>query len=257
MKQLHDIVGEFFGTFILVFFGCGSVVTAVCFDAHTSLTQIALIWGVGVSLAIYATRHLSNAHLNPAVSIAMAVSGRMSASKLPAYIISQFVGAFVGAAVLYGLFNPSIEAYEAAHNIVRGSQESIQTAKMFGEYYTGVSHGTAFFAEFVGTFMLVIMIFALTEGCNVGRPDDSIGPLFIGLTVMAIICIIAPLTQAGLNPARDLAPRLFSYLAGWKDVTMPADFGAITVYVLAPILGAITAAFTFTKLIEPLMDNKK
>ena len=128
---------------------------------------------------------------------------------------------------------------------------------MFGEFYSDINIYTAFFAEFLGTFMLVVMIFALTEGCNVGRPDDSMGPLFIGLTVMAIICIIAPLTQAGLNPARDLAPRIFSYFAGWKSVSMPDNYGAITVYVIAPIIGAITAAFGFTKLIEPLMNNKK
>lgn len=74
---LRDFIGEFIGTFMLVFFGCGAVMVTVLFSAHSGLMQIALIWGAGVALSIYATRHISCAHLNPAVSIAMVV-GRMT-----------------------------------------------------------------------------------------------------------------------------------------------------------------------------------
>jgi len=115
----------------------------------------------------------------------------------------------------------------------------------------------AFIAEAAGTFALVFLIFSLTEGCNVGRPDDAIAPLFIGLAVTAIICIVAPLTQAGLNPARDLSPRLFSYLAGWRQAAMPDDgYGFFTVYVLGPLTGGSLASLFFTILIQPLMNNK-
>jgi glycerol uptake facilitator protein len=75
--------------------------------------------------------------------------------------------------------------------------------------------------EAFGTFLLVLMIFALTEGCNVGRPDDALAPVFIGLTVTSIICLMAPLTQAGLNPARDLGPRLVAWLMGWGGRRFP------------------------------------
>ena len=100
---------------------------------------------------------------------------------------------------------------------------------MFGEFYPNPELGSevaistinAFLAEMVGTFALVFLIFSLTDGCNVGRPDDSFSPLFIGLSITVIISIIAPLTQAGLNPARDLSPRLFAYLAGWGYAAFP------------------------------------
>ena len=265
MKYLHDIAGETIGTFILVFFGCGAVMVAVLFSSHISLFQIGAIWGIGVTLAIYATRHLSCAHFNPAVSLAMVVGGRMVARKLPLYMAAQFFGAFLAAVVLYQLFSDSISAYEMQNAIVRGTPESVQTAMMFGEFYPNPASGTvatvstmnAFWAEAAGTFALVFLIFALTEGCNVGRPDDAQAPVFIGLTVAVIICIIAPLTQAGINPARDLAPRLFAYIAGWGQAAMPDNhYGFITVYVLGPLFGGVFASLLFTRLLHPLMNNK-
>jgi len=266
MKLSHEFVGEFIGTFLLVLFGCGSVAVTILFSAHVGLFQVAMIWGLGVTIAIYATRHLSCAHLNPAVSIAMVLGRRMSPAKLPVYVSAQFVGAFIAAATLYLLFADSIAQYESVNHILRGSPASIKTAMMFGEYYPNPGAGinavvvplTAFFAEAIGTFALVFLIFSLTEGCNLGRPDDALAPLFIGLTVTIIISIIAPLTQAGLNPARDLSPRLFAMLAGWGTAALPDhNLGSITIYVLGPICGAALAAWIFTFLIEPLMKGKE
>jgi len=260
--RLQDFTGELLGTAILVFFGCGSVAVSVLFHAHSGLWQVAMIWGAGVALAIYATRHLSCAHLNPAVSLAMAAAGRMRPSKLPAYLAGQFAGAFVAAALLYLLFNDSIVHFEALGGIVRGTPESVRTAMIFGEFFPNpgvgdaavVSITTAFLAEALGTAALVFMIFSLTEGCNVGRPGDALAPLFIGATVAIIIAVIAPLTQAGLNPARDLSPRLFSLLAGWGQAALPSGF--LAVYLLGPIAGAMTAAVPFTRVSEPMMKRK-
>src|SRR5215510_14686438 len=94
MFKVKEVIGEFLGTFILVLFGCGSVAVAVLFGEYNSIFQIALAWGFGVMLAIYLTRHLSCAHLNPAVTIAMVCSKRMAARKLPSYLGAQFAGAF-------------------------------------------------------------------------------------------------------------------------------------------------------------------
>ncbi|MEN8135617.1 MAG: MIP/aquaporin family protein [Thermodesulfobacteriota bacterium] len=265
MLNSHDFFGELLGTFILVFLGCGSVATTVLFSAHSGLFQVAATWGLGVTLAIYATRHLSCAHLNPAVSIAMVLGKRMSPRSLPVYLSAQFTGAFLAAAVLYGLFSGSLATFETTHAIVRGTPESIQTAMIFGEYYpnpgsaavAAVSYWNAFGAEAGGTFLLVLMIFALTEGCNLGRPDDRLAPLFIGMTVAAIICVLAPLTQAGLNPARDLGPRLFAWLAGWGSAAFPDDrYGFIVIYVLAPLVGGIVASLLFVRILEPMMNKK-
>ncbi|WP_371379914.1 MIP/aquaporin family protein [Sporomusa aerivorans] len=262
MNYQRDFIGEFLGTFLLVLFGCGSVAVDVLFKSHSGLFQIALIWGVGVSLAIYATRHLSCAHLNPAVTIAMVASKRMPLKKMPAYLTAQFAGAFVAGLILYVLFEPSIAAFETAQSIVRGTPDSMKIAKMFGEYYqlpgsaTVVSLPLAIGAEAIGTFLLVIMIFSLTEGCNLGRPDNNLAPLFIGLSVSSVICLIAPLTQAGLNPARDFGPRLVTWIFGWGAAAFPDQSGGFFfVYILAPVLGALAAGWLFTGIIEPLMKR--
>jgi len=265
MKLKREFVGELIGTFILVLFGCGSVAVTVLFGAHQGLFQVAMAWGIGVTLAIYATRHLSCAHLNPAVSVAMVLGGRMVPRRLLTYIVAQLAGAFLAAAVLYGLFSSSIASYEALHGIVRGASESVQTAMLFGEFYPNpgavpvavVSFGNAFAVEAVGTFLLVLMIFALTEGCNVGRPHHELAPWFIGLTVTSIICLLAPLTQAGLNPARDLGPRLFAWMAGWGSAAFPdAHGGFLIIYVLGPLTGGIVASLFFTRMLEPLMATE-
>ncbi|MDP2932840.1 MAG: MIP family channel protein [bacterium] len=252
---MNNFVGELLGTFILVFFGCGSVGVSALFNASAGLFQIAAVWGAAATLAIYASRHLSCAHINPAVSIAMAVAGRMKAKKLPLYISAQMLGGFTAGLFLYLLFSGSISNFELANGITRGEISSVATAKMFGEYFS-VPLGNAFFAEAVGTFLLTLMVFLLTDGCNVGRPDDKLAPVFIGATVTAVICVIAPLTQAGINPARDFGPRLFSYFAGWKQIAIPGPKGGFfTVYILGPVAGAIIAALLFTKLIRPLMKT--
>lgn len=265
MNFKREFIGELIGTFILVFFGCGSVAVTVLFSAHVGLLQVAAIWGLGVTLAIYATRHLSGSHLNPAVSLAMVIGGRMSFRKLPVYISAQFLGAFIAAGVVYLLFDSSIAQYEATKGIIRSTPESYKTAMIFGEFYpnpgvktiASVSTINAILAEAAGTFALVFLIFSFTAGCNVGGPDKSLSPVFIGLTVTIIISIIAPLTQAGLNPARDFAPRLFSYFAGWKTAAFPDNhYGFFTVYILGPFLGGSFASIAFIKIIEPLMTDK-
>ena len=88
-----DFLGEFIGTCLLVFFGCGSVIVSVLYSAFSGLFQVVGIWGIGVTLAIYATRHMSCAHLNPAVSVAMVLAGRMRIGKLIPYFAGQFLGA--------------------------------------------------------------------------------------------------------------------------------------------------------------------
>lgn len=262
MRYSKEFIGETLGTFIIVLFGCGSVTVSVLFGAYQGLMQIALAWGIGVTLAIYLTRHLSCAHLNPAVSLAMVLGKRMSARKLPVYFMGQFIGALLAGLMVYLLFNPSIEAYENSHHIIRGSEASMQTARMFGEYYSVqgsnaiVCMPLAMGAEALGTFLLLLMIFALTEGCNVGRPNDALAPLFIGLTVTSVICLIGPLTQAGLNPARDFAPRMVAWAAGWGDAAFPDQSGGFFwVYIVAPLAGGSVASIFFIHILEPAMKR--
>lgn len=258
-----EFIGEFIGTFILVLFGLGAVCVSVIFGSHSGLFQIALLWGIATMLSIFIGRHLCNAHYNPAVSVAMVVSGRMDAKKLPTYFLAQFLGGFFAALVIYILFNPSIMAFENANGIVRGSFESVTTAKIFGEFYVQpgaiakVDFPLAMVAEIFGTFLLISIIFMLTDSCNVGRPNDQLGPLFVGLAVTSVICLIAPLTQACLNPARDLSPRIVTMIFGWGKNSFPdSQGGFFWIYVLSPIIGGIISALFFSKVIEAVLKTK-
>ena len=223
-----SFLGELIGTFVLVFFGTGVVGISII-NPGWELYQIAMVWCLAVMLGIFASNHLSNSHLNPAVSIAMLLAGNLPKNKLSSYLLGQFAGAFLASCVLYILLGNNLDSNNLKH------------ARMFGEFYaeeTGIWR--AAFAEMFGTFLLVFMIFRLTTKEN---NHKALTPFFIGLVVAAIICIIAPITQAGLNPARDFAPRLFSFIAGWgKTVfTTPDSLGWLAVYIVAPILGGIGA----------------
>jgi len=244
-----EFFGEFIGTAILVFFGCGSVASAILFGSFEGLFQIAMVWTIGVSIAIYASRSYSGAHLNPAVSIAMVITKNLPSNKLPLYIGAQFLGAFFAAGVLYALFSEQIEFFEAQMGIVRGSANSIVSGSMFGEYFPNpgfadrfgeVEVPQAMLVEGLGTFILVYAIYWVTKTDKL----HNIAPVLIGATVGALICLLAPVTQGGFNPARDFGPRLFAYFAGWGDAAFPsATFSFFTVYILAPIIGGAAAAF--------------
>ena len=263
--MMKDFIGEMLGTFVLILFGCSSVAVAVLFNEYNSIFQIGMVWGLAVTLSVFLTRNICYAHLNPAVSVGMVVAGRMSAKKLPVYLTAQLLGAILAGVTIYGLFSASIAHYEAIHEIVRGTSASVDTARIFGEFYPNpgdssvsvVSLPLAMFAEGFGTFLLVLFVFALTEDCNVGRPSSDMQPLFIGLTVSSIIFFVAPITQCGLNPARDFGPRLVTYFAGWGDAALPDNVGGwFWVYILAPIVGASIAAVFFKYVLEPINEKK-
>ena len=262
MKK-QAFIGEFIGTYMLVLFGTGTVAVAVLFGEYQSIFQIAFMWGVAVMLGIYATRHLCDAHFNPAVTAAMAATGRLPGRMVPSYLAGQFAGAFIGGLTIYLAFGTKIAAFEAENNIVRGTFESRLSAKMFGEYYYFGGEQTcsmplAMFAEGMGTFILVFMIFLLTERANKGKPDGGLAPLFIGLTLSSCICLFAPLTQAGFNPARDFAPRMVALIFGWGSAAFPDSYGGfIWVYMLAPVIGGVLAGLLYTKCIEKNLDEMK
>lgn len=275
------MIAESLGTFLLVFFGCGSVHTAVLLGAQSGLWQVAVVWGLAIMLAIFATGSVSGAHLNPAMTVAFAVFGRHPWRLVGPYVTAQFAGAMLAAAMLYALFSGFLAAKEAEKGVARGEPGSIVTAMCYGEYFPNpgglatsegpydpeqhavlrsrFSHGAAFFAELLGTAILGFVVFAVTDSKNAGRPTSGMAPAFIGLTVSALISVLAPLTQAGFNPARDFSPRLFAYFAGWGNVAWPglADPAWLTVYIIAPLIGATLGAGIYEKAIKPALPTNE
>ncbi len=243
-------VGEFIGTFLLVFFGCGSVCAAITTGAQVGVFQVAIVWGLGIATAIYITAALSGAHLNPAVTLSMSVWGGFPKQRIVGYVVAQTAGAFAAAALLFVIFGGAISEYEAKNEIVRGEPGSEATAMVFGEFYPNPSGKPllkaspermpmwrAFVAEVAGTAVLLLVIFCTTDANNRDRPT-VLTAATIGLTVTILISLLGPLTMACFNPARDFGPRLFSALAGWKSVPFTANGnGWWTVYILAPVLG--------------------
>lgn len=250
---LPGVAGEFLGTFVLVFFGVGVVNAAVVTGAQVGLWQVAVVWAIGVSLAIYASASLSGAHLNPAITTAAVVYDRFPLSRGLVYVAAQLCGAIVASVVLYGLFGEAITEFERRHGLLRGGPGSELSAMVFGEYFPNpavfgtaedawriIGQPGAFAAEMVGTAMLAFIVSAVTHPHNRSRPSPGTEAILIGVGVAAIISIIAPLTQAGLNPARDFGPRLVSWFLGWGDIAIPGPRGGwFSVYIVAPVVGAL------------------
>lgn len=260
------LVGEAIGTYLLVLIGTGCVAAAVLTGAQVGLWQVAVVWGFGVTLAIYASAALSGAHLNPAVSLALALLRPKSfpAARLLPYIAAQLGGAVLAGTTVLLAFGPLLARFEQSKGIVRGLAGSELSAMVFGEYFPNPAiFGTdaaarallsplgAMGIEALGTAVLVFMIFALTDPRNRVTPPAGLAPFFIGFTVAVLISLFTPLTQAGWNPARDFGPRLVALAAGWGSIAVPGPEGGFWVYIVGPLLGGPLGGFLFDRLIAP------
>ena len=260
-------LAEIVGTFLLVLFGTGAVASAGLTGAMSGLWQVAVVWGFGVTLAIYATASVSGAHLNPAVTLALAIvrPREFPFGRVLPYWVAQFTGAVLAGAVVLATFGPFLARFEAEHTITRGAAGSELSAMVFGEYFPNpaifgtdgaaralVSPLAAVGIEALGTGILMFMILALTDRRSGARPG-ALAPFFIGFTVAVLISLFAPLTQAGWNPARDFGPRLVAYLAGWGGVAIPGPAGGFWVYIVGPLVGAPIGALLYDSLIRPAL----
>lgn len=220
--------------------------------------------GIGIATAIYLTASLSGAHLNPAVTVALAAWSGFGWSSVPRYIAAQFTGAFLASAALYAIYHGLLGAYEISHHIVRGEAGSEATAMIFGEYFpnpgghpltsfarAAVTPPTAFFTEALGTSILMIVILGSADERNASRPQ-ALTAVTIGLTITILISLMGPVTMAAFNPARDLAPRLFSAIAGWGCLPFEVNgYGWLTVYLFAPFAGALVGGAIYRRLLAP------
>ena len=242
---------EFLGTGLFLFFGIGCLSALKVAGASLGLWEICIIWGLGISLAVYLTSGISGGHLNPAVTGALWRFAGFPGRIVFPYIVSQGAGAFGGAVLAYVLYSTMFTEFESAHHIARGSVESLQLASIFSTYpAASLSIWHAALVEVVITSMLMGMIMALTDDGN-GVPKGPLAPLLIGLLVAVIGASTGPLTGFAMNPARDFGPKLFTWMAGWGDIAMTGgrDIPYFIVPIIAPLIGACLGAAIYRYLI--------
>jgi len=242
---LGESIGEFFGTMVLILFGDGCVATFALFTGLGSFANewivIILGWGLAVMLGIYVTGAISGAHLNPAVTLALAVRGKLPWNKVLPYWAGQVLGAFVAAAILYFVYQGAI-----AHAI-GGNNIADAVHGVGGVFYTSPKSfvGTfgAFGDEFIGTALLVGLIFAITDGRN--QPvQGNINPLIIGFLIVAIGASFGLNTGYAINPARDFGPRLWIAIVSGGESFSANNF-YFWVPIVAPLLGGVVGALIY------------
>jgi len=266
------MIGEFFGTMVLILFGDGCVAVFGLFGKSQGVgigadtwPIIVFGWGLAVMLGIYVAGAISGAHINPAVTLALAVRGRHPWNKVLPYWGAQVLGAFVAALILYFVYQGALVNALAANHLSIGQIASATTygGNGFGwVFYTGhrsfVGTFGAFCDEFVGTALLVGLILAIIDVRN--QPvQANLNPLIIGFLIVAIGSSFGANTGYAINPARDLGPRLWIAIVS-GGASFSADNYYFWVPIVAPLLGGVVGAFiydfTLGKVIEARMLMK-
>jgi len=248
-SYLGELSAEFAGTMILILFGTGVVAQVVTASSDSPIgdhDSIAWAWGIGVTLGVYVAGRISGAHLNPAVTIALAAYQGFAWKKVLPYALAQTAGAFVAALIVRATYSDLIARVDPEHTIA--TQGIFSTLP--GNGGEGVSIGTAFLDQVVGTAILVFVIFALTNARN-NPPLANLAPVCVGLLVVAIGMAWGANAGYAINPARDFGPRLASFITGystaWSDQNGTLYFW---LPIVAPIIGGLVGGAFFKILIE-------
>lgn len=233
---MSPFLGEVLGTMLLILLGDG-VVAGVLLNKSKSQNGgwivITVGWGLAVAMAVYAVGSISGAHLNPAVTIALASIGKFDWAQVPGYIIAQMIGAFLGAVLVWLHYYKHWEATE-------------DKAAKLAVFSTGPAIRSSFanlLSEIIGTFVLVFGILAI--GAN--KFADGLNPFIVGTLIISIGISLGGPTGYAINPARDLGPRIAHALLSIKGKG-DSDWGYAWIPVLGPILGGLIAAFTYVAL---------
>jgi glycerol uptake facilitator protein len=228
------LAAEFIGTAFLVFIGVGSVPATLIVNGNAPFTMadlgmISLAFGTIVVATVYALGHVGGNHINPAVTLGLAVSGKFPWSQVPAYMTAQVAGAIVGAGAIIGVLGK------------KASDVGLGVAS-----YGDISWTQAFTAEFVGTFILVFTIFGVIHR----KAAAGFAGVAIGLVVFAAIIPVAPATGASINPARTVGPMLVQQIAGGT-----VKWSQLPVYLVAELLAGVVAALAFSVISRTPADS--
>jgi glycerol uptake facilitator protein len=245
-----ELCAEFAGTMILILFGTAvvaQVVTTSGTDAPAGeYDSIGWVWGIGVTLGIYVAARISGAHLNPAVTLALATFKGFEWRKVAPYMLAQLVGGFAGAIVVRFTYSDLIASVDPGHTIK--TQGIFSTLPGNGNYEVSVTN--AFFDQVVGTAILVFVIFALTTLTN-NPPLANLGPIVIGLLVVGLGLAWGANAGYAINPARDFGPRLATLVTGYGGAMNDQNgYPYFWVPIVGPLVGGLIGGGFFKLLIE-------
>jgi glycerol uptake facilitator protein len=237
-----ELIAEFLGTFVLILFGTGVVAMVGLFpsdagaSAHGGYTNITIGWGLAVTLGIYVAGKVSGGHLNPAVTLALAVFRGFPWYKVIPYAIVQTSGAFLAAALVYKNYLPAFHRFDP---------QLEKTAGIFTTFPAFPAWPQAgFLDQVIGTALLLLMVLAVTDELNI-PPGANLAPLMIGLIVVAIGMSFGGMHGYAINPARDFGPRLFTAIAGFKNNGLTDGPRVWWVPVFAPLIGGLIGAAVY------------
>jgi glycerol uptake facilitator protein len=247
-SYLGELLAECIGTMIILLFGAGVCAMVTLFSTGApgevvlgGYTNITLGWALGVTFGVYASARISGAHLNPAVTLALAVFRGFPWRKVVPYTIAQCVGGFAGAAVVF--FNYR----EAFHRFDPGLEKTAGLFTTFPAFPDVMSAG--FFDQVLGTALLLFLIFAISDSRNVIVPA-YLSPIAVGLIVLAIGVSFGKLHGYAINPARDFGPRLFTVLAGFRNNGLTDHTGVWWIPIAGPLAGGLLGGGLYDLLVR-------
>ena len=241
---LGELSAEFLGTFTLIVFGCGVVAQTVLTPFTAGAQSIHWAWGFGVIFGIYVAGGISGAHLNPAVTLALAAKRGFPWAKVAPYALAQTAGAFTAAAVVRWNYWEAFNKFDPGHTIK--SQGVFSTLPGNGSAdMPQISQLGALRDQVIGTAVLVLVIFAIIDARNTA-PGANLAALIIGLVVVGIGMVLGANAGYAINPARDFGPRLLSWVAGWGTAMQDqrGDFYA-WVPIVGPLVGGPLGAYVY------------
>lgn len=190
-------------------------------------------WATGLALAVWISGGVSGGHVNPAVTLSLAVFRRFPWKKVPIYMFAQLLGALCGGGIAYGNYYHAIDIFEGGRRTVPG------TAVLFSSYPLDyLTNASAFFSEFLGAAILIIVVFSLMDATN-GSPPTGMVPLALFITLLGISAALGMETGFSINPARDLGPRIFTAMVGYGREVFNFRH---QYWIWGPILGAFSGA---------------
>lgn len=253
-----ELIAEAMAMAIIITLGDSAAAMLILYDPSpyaTAYWGVCIAWGLAVTIAIYVTSGVSGTHANPAVTLALMLFRKFPKRKVLPYIAAQVTGAIIGAALVYQLFSPVIDAYNATHDLTRSAGGAA------GVFFTAPGlHITpihAFWDEVILTGILLLGIFAITDEFNTCAPTANSGALIIGLLVACIGASAGYLEGWPINPARDFGPRLFCWFMGWESAALPGPDNYWWVPIAGPLVGGVLGASVYQYLIKPNLPPRR